>query len=1070
MKLTRLCALAACSIVFAACGDSPQLEEGFRDPSSAGIQTSVYWYWISGNVSKEGVAADLESMKRVGIDRAFIGNIGLPEAEMSHRGPVKLFTDEWYEIVHTALKKATDLGIDIGMFNCPGWSQAGGPWIEPEESMRYLATVAAQVEGGGVVEAELPVPSPDFADVRTIAVPLPDGVLRLDPATARVGGSPGAAKAMDSDPATALMCPAGSDVVVEAAPTGPFTLRAVRIAPLHAPIAASARLEAVKEGRTTVLRRFEINRTNPSPEVGFDPYAPITIACEPTEADAFRLVVSGAQAGSGLAEVEFSALPLVERYSEKSLAKMHQTPLPYWGDYMWERQPAGEDASAAVAPGSVVDISDCLAGDRVRWEAPAGRWMILRTGMVPTGVKNGPALEDGAGLEVDKWSPKHLAKHYDAFVGELCRRIPAADRKSWKVIVADSYEKGGQNFGDDFFEAFETRYGYDARPYLPVFSGLTVGDRDRSDRFLWDLRRMMADRLSYDHIGALRELAHRDGFTTWLENYGHWGFPGEFLQYGGQSDEVAGEYWSEGELGNIENRAASSCAHIYGKNKVSAESFTAGFSPFARYPYRMKQRGDRFFSEGINNTLLHVYITQAAEGPKPGMNAFFGNEFNRNNTWFGQLDLFIAYLKRCNFMLQQGLNVADAAYFIGEDTPKMTGVCDPALPAGYQFDYINAEVLCRDASVRDGLLTLPHGTQYRVLVLPRQETMRPEVLERVMQLVRDGAVVVGPAPTRSPSLEDYPAADDRVKTMAAQLWGPQKGKHVNRFGKGRIYDGYSMEEVFAEINLVPDCRYDASLPILYGHRTTNDAEIYFLTNQSEEPLEFTAAFRVADRRPEWWQPVTGAMRELPAYRSGAAVTEVPMRLAPLESGFVVFRKPSSLPAVDLCADANFPRAEPLAAVEGVWKVQFASPDGVGDFALETDTLGDWSQSGDDRLRRFSGTATYSIAFDKPEVADGGRILLDLGRVAVMAKVRINGASAGGVWTPPYSLDVTDLLRKGRNELEIEVVNTWVNRLVGDSRLPVSERRTWAPYNCYTPDSPLQESGLIGPVTLQRVDL
>lgn len=416
---------------------------------------------------------------------------------------------------------------------------------------------------------------------------------------------------------------------------------------------------------------------------------------------------------------------------------------------------------------------------------------------------NGPALEDGAGLEVDKWSPAHLAKHYDAFVGELCRRIPAADRKSWKVIVADSYEKGGQNFGDDFFEAFEARYGYDARPYLPVFSGLTVGDRDRSDRFLWDLRRMMADRLSYDHIGALRELAHRDGFTTWLENYGHWGFPGEFLQYGGQSDEVAGEYWSEGELGDIENRAASSCAHIYGKNKVSAESFTAAFSPYARHPYRMKQRGDRFFSEGINNTLLHVYISQAADGPKPGMNAFFGNEFNRNNTWFGQLDLFITYLKRCNFMLQQGLNVADAAYFIGEDVPKMTGVCDPALPAGYQFDYINAEVLCRDATVRDGLLTLPHGTQYRVLVLPRQETMRPEVLERVMQLVREGAVVLGPAPTRSPSLAGYPEADGRVQAMAAGLWGPEKGKHVNRYGKGMVFDGCSMEEVFEAIGLVP---------------------------------------------------------------------------------------------------------------------------------------------------------------------------------------------------------------------------------------------------------------------------
>lgn len=339
MKKIHLCALAACSMLLAAC-DGPQgLEEGFRDPSSTDVQTSVYWYWISGNVSKEGVVADLESMKRIGIDRAFIGNIGLPESEMPHRGPVKLFTEEWYEIMHTALKKATELGIDIGVFNCPGWSQAGGPWIKPEEAMRYLATVPAEVEGGRVVEVTLPAPSPDFTDVRTIAVPLPEGVLKLDASAARVSGSAGAAKAFDGDPATALACSPGHDAVVEVKPVDAFTLRSVRIYPAHAPFAAAAELQAVKDGRTTVLRRFDINRTNPAVEVGFDGYAPVTIACEPTEADAFRLVVSGASANGGLAEVEFSALPLVERYSEKSLAKMHQTPLPYWGDYMWGRQP-----------------------------------------------------------------------------------------------------------------------------------------------------------------------------------------------------------------------------------------------------------------------------------------------------------------------------------------------------------------------------------------------------------------------------------------------------------------------------------------------------------------------------------------------------------------------------------------------------------------------------------------------------------------------------------------------------------------------------------------------------------
>ncbi len=212
-----------------------------------------------------------------------------------------------------------------------------------------------------------------------------------------------------------------------------------------------------------------------------------------------------------------------------------------------------------------------------------------------------------------------------------------------------------------------------------------------SDRFLWDLRRLIADKVAYDYVGGLRSVSHKYGLTTWLENYGHWGFPGEFLMYGGQSDEIGGEFWSEGDLGDIENRAASSCGHIYGKNRISAESNTSSGNSFARYPAVIKQRADRFFAEGINNTLLHVYISQPYEDKNPGVNAWFGTEFNRKNTWFSQIDIYITYLKRVNFMLQQGLNVADVAYFIGEDAPVMTGITDPPLPIGYQFDYINAE-------------------------------------------------------------------------------------------------------------------------------------------------------------------------------------------------------------------------------------------------------------------------------------------------------------------------------------------------------------------------------------------
>lgn len=520
-----------------------------------------------------------------------------------------------------------------------------------------------------------------------------------------------------------------------------------------------------------MLSEFKLDRFNANLNVGFDPYAPVVVSVPATTASEFRLELANVGPGMGLSEVEFSSLPAVERYPEKTLAKMFQTPLPYWHEYQWPVQPETDDPSLVIDPGKVLDISAFLQGDRLVWKAPAGEWTILRTGMLPTGVTNSPADPEATGLEIDKMSRKHVKAHFEAFMGEIYRRIPAEDRACWKVVVQDSYETGGQNFTDDFLSEFQARYGYDPLPFLPVYEGYVVKSEDQSDRFLWDLRRLVADKIAYDYVGGLRDVCHKYGLTTWLENYGHWGFPGEFLQYGGQSDEIGGEFWSFGDLGNIENRAASSCGHIYGKQKISAESFTSGGTPFSCYPAMMKQRGDRFFTEGINNTLLHVYISQPSEEREPGMNAWFSSEFNRLNTWYPQMDLFTSYLKRVNYMLQQGLNIADVAYFIGEDAPKMTGIVDPELPKGYQFDYINAEVIERDLFVKDGLLTLPHGTQYRILVLPKLETMRPELLAKIKKLIEDGAVVLGPAPKRSPSGESYQTADRQVENWPAN-YGP----------------------------------------------------------------------------------------------------------------------------------------------------------------------------------------------------------------------------------------------------------------------------------------------------------
>lgn len=1076
MRKPLLKTLLCLSLLVPAMGsaqDKSALESGFVNPSEK-VQTSVYWYWISGNISEEGVRKDLYSMKEAGINRAFIGNIGLDEVKTPYK-TVPFGSEEWWKVLHAALKTATELGIEIGIFNSPGWSQSGGPWVKPEQAMRYLTSVKAEVSGGKQVEVILAKPDKDFQDVKVIAFPsVSKNTARLSASNTKVSSSPALQNLsglLDGDKETALLFTEKNDqpVTIDFRADKPFTLRSFQIYPAHHPIQSTARLQVKENNSFRTIAEFKIDRFNANPNVGFDPYAPVVVSVPATTAGEFRLELNGIAPGSGLSEVVFSSCPAVERYPEKTLAKMFQTPLPYWHEYQWPVQPEADDPSLTVDPDQVLDISSCLQGDRLVWKAPAGDWTILRAGMLPTGVTNSPADPEATGLETDKMSRKHIESHFEAYMGEIYRRIPAEDRKCWKVVVQDSYETGGQNFTDDLLREFQERYGYDPLPFLPVYEGYVVKSQDQSDRFLWDLRRLIADKIAYDYVGGLRDICHKYGLTTWLENYGHWGFPGEFLQYGGQSDEIGGEFWSFGDLGNIENRAASSCGHIYGKQKISAESFTSGGTPFSCYPAMMKQRGDRFFTEGINNTLLHVYISQPTEEREPGVNAWFSSEFNRLNTWYPQMDLFTSYLKRVNYMLQQGLNIADVAYFIGEDAPKMTGITEPELPKGYQFDYINAEVIERDLFVKDGLLTLPHGTQYRILVLPELETMRPELLAKIKKLIEDGAVVMGPAPQRSPSMQDYGRADRQVKMMAGELWAGLDGQNVKavKRGKGELLYGMSMAEALQHIGCVPDCGVPADAPVLYGHRSAGDTEIYFISNQKEETIEISPEQRVRSRQPELWDAMTGRIRPLPAYRQTATGTVVPLKLYPYESAFIVFRQPAQKPeGTDL--QLNYPAPQTLVRLDAPWKVSFEAKR-RGPATPQTFTrLEDITKNDNFDISHYSGTIWYETDFALKKKPDGD-LYLNLNDVGVMAKVKINGQYAGGVWTAPYRVNITDLVKKGKNKVEVEVVTTWMNRLIGDSGLPQQERKTWTPCNIWKPTDALQKSGLIGPVCIESVN-
>jgi hypothetical protein len=1027
------------------------------------IQTSIYWYWLNGNISKEGVVKDLEAMKKVGINRAFIANIGLDD---SPYGKIKIFSAEWWDILHAALKTATRLNIQIGIFNGPGWSQSGGPWITPEQSMRYLASSQVKIQGPTLFYRQLPKPQKNFQDVRVLAYPVTADqdldISTLNPELSSIPLVDSLHYLMDDNSKTSIPLNGGQVFTLNIIAKTAYTVRSVVISTTDQAALIEGDIQAKINNTYVTLKHFVIDRSNPALNVGFIPFGPAAISIPPTTSDSFKIIFTHVSSNTGITELKLSATPMVENFMEKTLAKMWPTPHPFWEKYQWTPQPL-ETSRYIIDPATVIDISKNMDADGVlKWQVPAGHWVIERSGMTPTNVTNSPAPPEGRGLEVDKMNKEHVTEHFNAFLGQILQHVPAEDRKTWKVTVEDSYETGSQNWTDKMIPEFKQAYYYDPTPYIPVLQGRVVGSEDISDRFLWDLRRLIANDVSFKYVGGLKDVSHQHGLTTWLENYGHWGFPGEFLQYGGQSDEVGGEFWSEGDLGDIENRAASSSAHIYGKTKVSAESFTAGGIPFYRYPAIFKQRADRFFTEGINNTLLHVYISQPQDTLLPGNTAWFGVEFNRLNTWFFDMDVFLKYIKRCNMMLQQGQYVADVAYFIGEDAPKMIGVTDPPLPKGYSYDYINGDVINQRLTVKDGKLLLPNGIAYSILVLPRLETMRPELITKIKDLVKQGAVVLGPKPSRSPSLANYPHADQQIKQIADELWGKIDGvtTKINHYGKGMVISGMGLQDALNRIKVSADMKVNTD-QILFIHRQLQGGSIYFVSNQNNNLVNISATFRVTGKRPELWNAIDGSIRELPSFTETDSSTLVPLQLAPYESAFIVFKQSAKQ------GDAgklNYPAPVQTINITQPWTVTFDKKMRGPGKPVVFDILTDWTRSTNDSIRYYSGTAFYYNSFKIDKIDKYTKYIIDLGLVSAIAKVFVNGVEMGGAWTTPYRLDITKALKPGNNKLEIKVVSTWVNRLVGDSRLPLAQRETLVHYGPVS-TSGLQVSGLLGPVKI-----
>ncbi len=1041
------------------------LSVNFKNPP-ASTKPWVYWYWISDHISREGITKDLEAMSKVGIGEALIGNID----EIKQKGDVKALSEEWFQMVEFAIREGKRLGVNIGLFNSPGWSQSGGPWNTPEHSMRYLTMSEVRVKGPFKYSGKLPQPAAPFQDVALMAftAPLHD-TDNLSAVSSKISSQPeirDIANCFDGNLATEIYLPVSpsKSVSIDFEQPTLYTARSLTLYPSHSSFSAKCEVQFVQDdGSFKMAKTFKIERTNNSTSVGFLPFAPICETFESISSKHFRLIFTNINGNAGFTEILLSGAARTDRFIEKQLAKLWPTPAPLWDAYLWPPTAEIDNPALAVNPKKVLNISSKMKNDgTLEWDVPAGEWIIERIGMTPTGQKNAPASVEATGLEVDKMNREWVSYHFDAYIGKIINRLPGNDRTALKHIVADSYETGAQNWTDGLATDFQKQYGYDPLPFLPVIFGRVVGNADLSDRFLWDLRRLIADRISQQYVGGLREKSNEYGLKLWLENYGHWGYPGEFLQYGGQSDEISGEFWTGDEPEGLELRAASSAAHGYGKNIVHAEAFTSGGPMWNFEPWSLKKRGDWAATKGINHFVMHVYIHQPYEEKVPGINAWFGVEFNRHNTWFYQSKEWINYMRRTHYLLQQGKYVADVAYFTGEDAPKMTGIRDPKLPDGYNFDYVNTEVIDK-MQVKDGRFVLPDGMSYLVLVLPPQTTIRPAVLEKLKELIAAGGIVVGPAPTRTPSMENYPACDAEVSKMAKEIWQNCDGTNVKkvRFGRGTVYNGTGLTSVFNDFQISADLGNLDLTRLAWIHRSAAGIEIYYISNQTDETVETSPSFRVAGLQPEFWDPVTAEYRDLPDHKSENGKTIVPLEFAPRQSYFIVFRKKATSVSKN---PINFIGKKTIGELSGAWTVYFDKKWGAPD-SVVFEKLEDWTKRPEAGIKYYSGTARYRKIFNVPEFAKDAPVFLNLGAFNSLAVVKLNGHSLGLVWAEPHKIDISKYLEKEGNVLEIEVTNTWNNRLVGDAALPAEKRLTSA---TTSPDAnaPLMPSGLLGPVMFE----
>lgn len=1095
------------------------LRQGFENPPN-GARPRVWWHWMNGNITKEGIKLDLEWMNRVGIAGFQNFDAALNTPKLVDKKLVYM-TPEWKDAFKYATTLADQFGMEEAIAGSPGWSESGGPWVKPNQGMKKVVWSETRVEGGqpfnGVLAhpptttgpfQDLPVfdflafftgqPQPKeptfYGDSAVIAYKIPESEVTSSSSDAKITSSSGnidTAILSDGDlvKTTELpKAPEGQQAWIQYEFPSPRTIHAVTLV-LNDPAAAAANAFGAAVSVAEIETSEDGQTFRKVAAIPNDGGVEHTIAFPAVTARFFRVAFTTTPAPSGLGEMRFDVDEPFGRFGGKpnpnfeiSELALHSEPrisrfeekagfanLPSFEPYPTPAVSADE----AIQKEDVVDLTSKMQPDgTLNWTPPAGHWVVLRFGYSLLGITNHPASPAGTGLEVDKLNPDDVSQYMNTYLDNYKSAVgpDLMGKRGLQYVINDSWEAGAQNWTDNLIPEFTKRRGYDPRPWMPVLTGRIIESTEASEGFLWDLRETLGDMLADYHYDLLTKIIHERGMGHYGESHEEGrAFIGDGMQVKRSNDVPMSAMWTQrpgvnhDQPGyNADIRESASVAHIYGQNLVAAESMTAASGAYAWSPATLKPTADKELTMGLNRFVIHTSVHQPLLDRKPGLSLGpFGQWFNRNATWAEQAKPWVTYLARSSYLLQQGRFIADIVYYYGEDT-NLTDLFlhkNPDTPDGYNFDYINSDALIHVLTFKDGELGTPSGMRYRMLALdPHARHMSLPVLKKIRDLVQAGAIVCGGKPTDDPSLADD---QNEFHSIADQLWGSGDGASV---GKGRVYGKQTLRETLASLHVEPDFTYTHPEPdsdLLFVHRKLANGDIYFIDNRNDRYENLSATFRVTGKAAELWHADTGNA-EPASYYIGEGRTTVPLDLAPWETVFVVFRTPAKASSRTLPTTVE----TPLTTVDGSWQVSFP-PDLGAPSSATFETLTDWKDNPDEGIKYFSGTATYTKTIEALAawLKAGAHIWLDLGSVKNLAEVSVNGKPLGIIWKEPFRVDVTSALKPGENSLEVKVTNGWANRIIGDRQPNVTKTYTFTSPKFYRASSPLWASGLLGPVQL-----